>query len=172
MPGSYGGSLSSRKYTAKPGALTRYHHFLLFESQRASIRIYICHYGVARAERSAQELQRQRSLNQPLDRPPHRPCAVGRIISFRHDQIDSRLCELQFQTSLTEHSDYPFELDLNDPLQILPAQSIKYDDVIDSVQKFWPESGAQSVQNALSGLFVVDAAAVDREADVRLLDRP
>src|SRR5215813_13282946 len=55
---------------------------LFHELQRAGGWVYVRHYRVSGDEFSAQELHRQRILNQALDGAPHRPCPVGRVVAF------------------------------------------------------------------------------------------
>src|SRR5258705_5362967 len=49
------------------------------------------------------------------------------------------------------------------------AQSIEYDDVVDPVQEFRPESRSQGIENHLPRFLVVVPARMDGEADMELL---
>src|SRR5579862_23513 len=56
----------------------------LLETESVFHRVAVHNDGVAGHKIAAQQAQRERVLNQPLDRPPHWPRSVSRIVALRH----------------------------------------------------------------------------------------
>src|SRR5262249_16704087 len=102
-----------------------------------------------------------------LDGALERPGAVSGIIS-NPDQV--RLCgvvQRDSNVALGQPLSQPFQLNLDDDLQVFFSQAMEDDDLVNSVQKLRPEMAAQLVQNGIFHPLVLAAgksAAVFEDA--------
>ena len=98
---------------------------------------------VALGELALEQPQRERVLDQALDRALERPGAVGRIPARLGDQLLRRVGQLEREPALGEPRAQPRELELDDLAELLARQRLELDDLVDPVQELGPEELAQ-----------------------------
>ncbi len=94
---------------------------------------------VALAELALQHLQGQRVEHAPLDGALERACAVGRIVAFLHQEVLGRVGQLDVNLPILEPLQQAAKLDVDDLLQVLEAERVEEDDLVDPVQELRPE---------------------------------
>src|SRR5579863_5133024 len=109
----------------------------------ARLRIRIHAQCIAWLHFAVQKLQRQRVLDQPLNRTLHRPRAVRRIVAFAEEQSFRRRSEVQFHLLLAEPLQQMPQLKVNDVLDLVLAQRTEQHDIINPVQELRTEDLAQ-----------------------------
>src|SRR3954463_9188986 len=105
----------------------------------ATLRGDVDHDGFAFVEVAVDQLERQRILDQPLDRAPHRPGAVLRVVTFGDDDVLGGGRNFELELAILQEFAYVRQLDVHDLTQVFARQSIKYDDIVNAVQKLGPE---------------------------------
>ena len=108
--------------------------------------------------------QRQRIEHPALDRPLQRPRAVHRIVSFFDDQVPRFVGELDPDLPILEPPQQRRELDVDDLPDVLAAERVEEDDVVDPVQELRLEVLRAAPRSA--------AAACPRRASVSPAHRP
>src|SRR2546428_9632258 len=118
---------------------------LLFKLERAVFRVDV--NGLAFADFAFEDVDRQRIENLFLNRAPERTRAVNRIVTFAGKELFSRIRQVERDLLLLEPFRQSGQLDFNDLLQIILAQPIEDDDLVDAVKKFGTEMRAQRVHD-------------------------
>ena len=78
-----------------------------------------------------EDVDRKRVENFALDRAPQRARPVNGIVTCAREQLFGRVGKLQRDLLLLEPFRQTFQLDLDDLFQIILAQSIEDDDLVD-----------------------------------------
>ena len=107
---------------------------------------------------AVENLQRQRILNQLLDRALQRTRAKVRIVTLREQQIFGRIGQLQRNLAIGEQAANVFEAQLDDPYQLFLAQRTEDDDVVDAVQELRLEVRVQQLLYLLAGFLEIPPA--------------
>ena len=94
---------------------------------------------VALGEVAFEQPQRERVLDQPLERALERPRAVGGIPAGLRDGLLRRVGQLEREAALGEPLAQPRELQLDDVGELLARQRLELDDLVDPVQELRPE---------------------------------
>ncbi len=97
---------------------------------------------VAVDELALEHGHRQRILNQPLDRPLERPRAERRIVAFLGEHALRLGRHLERDLALGEQLLEPRELEVDDLLDLLGAERVEDDDVVDAVEELGLERAA------------------------------
>src|SRR5581483_1488469 len=97
----------------------------------------------ARLDFAAEQFHRQRILYQALNRPLQWPRAVDRVETFAGQQLFRGLYKRERNLPFGEHLSQSLELDFDDLPEVLNAQPLEDDDVINAVEKFRLERVAQ-----------------------------
>ena len=113
---------------------------------------------------SLQDLERQRIQDHALDDAFQRTCAIGRIVSAFGEQVARLGREVQRDPHVLQPFGQPFELHVHDPADVVPAQRVEHDDVVDPVEKLRPEILPQRPQHFLGLLFLRTARAMEHLA--------
>src|SRR5437773_1320620 len=79
--------------------------------------------------------ERERVLQQPLDRPLERPGAVHGIVAFRHDQLLRPGGHLEAQLALRHQPLHPLDLEIDDAADVLARKRSENDHVVHAVQE-------------------------------------
>src|SRR5471032_2763160 len=143
-------------------------------------------YRVSLEEVPFEHLQRERIQHLPLTRPLERPCAVRRVEAFLHEIFLGLVRQLHVNLGLLEPLHQAPELDVDDLLQVLAAERVEEDDLVDPVQELGPEVLTQRLVHLAPRAFINStafahrlfgdevAAQIGRHDDDRVLevDRP
>src|SRR5438477_12297300 len=86
--------------------------------------------------------ERERVLQQPLDRPLERPGTIHRIVAFRHDQLLGRRGHLEAQLALRHEPLHPLDLEIDDASDVLARERPADDHVVHPVQELGLERRA------------------------------
>src|SRR5262245_54409043 len=105
------------------------------------------HYGVAIAERTFEELDRQRVLNQVLNGAFERAGSERRIVAFGRDQVSGRGTDLEADTTFGQQVAQAGQLQFNDVTKLFPVQWSEYNDVVHAVQEFGAEMATKFSQH-------------------------
>src|ERR1044072_928061 len=111
--------------------------------------------GLAGENFAAQELRRERVLNQRLYRALKRARAVERVVALLREQRLRRVVELKPHVALLQEAAQAFELYLDDAAYLLARELVEDDYVVHAVQNLRLEVLAQDFQDGLSDLFLV-----------------
>src|SRR5919202_7085747 len=116
---------------------------------------------VAVGELALQHAHRQRLDQVLLDGPLERPRAVHRVEALASHQLFGRVGELEPHLALGQPLAQPAQLDLDDALDLLQAQRVEDDDLVDAVDQLGPEVRPHGVHDPLADLVFAHAALVD-----------
>src|SRR5207249_4134191 len=89
------------------------------EAERIAVLRPVHPYPVAFGELPLEHGERQRILQQPLDRPLERPRAVHRVVAFRHDQLLRRRPHLEGELALRHEPLHALDLEIDDARDVL-----------------------------------------------------
>src|SRR5262245_29767111 len=115
------------------------HRDELAELQRSSAGGGVHNHGIALYKLAGNQLQCQRILNQPLDRPAHRTGSELGIVTLGDQHVLGRGGDLQPQLAVLHQPSQRSDLDLDDFSQVLARQRVEHDDVVDAIQNLRPE---------------------------------
>ena len=90
-------------------------------------------------EIAVEQLQRQRVLYQALYGAPHRPGPVLRVETFGDNAVLGGRGHFQRELAAIQQPGHIVQLDVHDLRQVVAGQRIKYDDIVNTVQKLGPE---------------------------------
>ncbi len=96
-------------------------------------------HDVAVHEVAFEQPERERVLEQPLNRPLERTRAVGRVPAGLGERRLRRVGQLEAETALGEPAAQPLELQPDDLAELLARQRPELDDLVDPVQELRPE---------------------------------
>src|SRR5437763_3892451 len=116
---------------------------------------------VAVDELALQHAHRQRLDQVLLDGPLERPRAVDGVEALASHQLLGRLSELQRDLALGESRPQRPQLDLDDALDLLQAERVEDDDLVDAVQELGSEMRPHRVHNPLANLVFAEPALGD-----------
>ena len=142
----------------------RVERFLSREADLAEFRVSPNH--VALPELALEQAQRERVLEQPLDRTLERSRTVGRVPACLGDQLACAVRQLEREAALGEPLVQPRELHPDDLAELLTRERLEHDDLVDPVQELGPEAirhvlgGADVRGHDHDGVAEVDRAAV------------
>src|SRR5437588_3676295 len=131
--------------------------------------------GVARREVALQDFHRQRIEHQALQRALQGTRSVDRIVPGPAYRLLGTVSQLQLQLLVGEQLRQPCQLDVHDAGQLLAAQAVEDDDLVDAVQELGPQLGADRLLDAALLLLVHPArdvlrAEVGGEDDQRIAE--
>src|SRR2546425_4540169 len=113
IPARSAGSRTSRFRCARRHALER---------ERITVLRPIHADPIALGELPFEHRERERVLQQPLDRPLERPGAVHRVVALRHDQLLRRGRHLEAELALGDEPLHPLDLELHDASDVLARE--------------------------------------------------
>src|SRR5215813_10056539 len=96
---------------------------------------------------AAEEFHRQRVLDHILNGAFQRTRAVDRVKALARQKLFGRIVEPKSDLALFEHAAQRFELNLDDPAQLLDPQALEDDHVVDAVEELRLELRAQLVHH-------------------------
>src|SRR5690606_17464584 len=109
-------------------------------------------------ELAFEQPDRERVLHQPLDRPLEWPRAERGIVPLAGDEVEGLVGEAHRDPALREHAAHTLQLQPDDLVQLLLAERVEHDDVVDAVQELRPEMPPQLREHDALGLLPVSAA--------------
>src|ERR1700680_4166524 len=115
----------------------RAHVAFLLEYQLRAAAAYA--YSIPGHELVAQDALRKRILDLLLDRALQRPRAVHRIEARLADQIARLVIQVELHIAIEHPPPQVVELDFHDRANLLGAQRMEHDDVVDAVDELGPE---------------------------------
>src|SRR6185295_10090221 len=101
--------------------------------------------NVTRTILALQDLERNRILQQPLNGALEGPGSENRIVSLLRQELPRLRRDLETQVARGDQLLQVSQLKLNDAKDVLPAQLVEDDHVVDSIQELGPEIVAQLV---------------------------
>src|SRR5712691_3393653 len=143
---------------ALPFRLCRFflpHALADFEFHLAGFLVGIHHDVIAVQNLSVQNLQRQRILDQLLNGALERSSAEVGVVSLSEEQLFGGVGELDRDLTVGKQAAHVFKAQLDNLDQLLFAKRTEDDDVVDPVQKLWPEVSVQRVHHLFAGLLKV-----------------
>src|SRR4051812_15303628 len=102
---------------------------------------------IALVELALEHRQRQRILQQPLNRPLEWPRAERGIVPLGREHLPRRRCQLERETALGEKLLESVKLEIDDVLDLRFAEWPEDDDVIDPVEKLGTEVLAERARD-------------------------
>ena len=83
---------------------------------------------------SAEQLERQRILDEALEGPLERAGSIVRVIPFLKENLLGLLGDFQLDLARRQPGPQPLQLKIDDPADFCAPQGIEDDDVIDAVR--------------------------------------
>ena len=105
----------------------------MLEDDRLALRVH--RDGVAVGDLALEQLQRERVLDQPLDRALERPRAERRVVAFASEKRPGRVRDLELDPPRREPAAEVSELDIHDPRDLLAPKRGEDHDLVDPVQE-------------------------------------
>src|SRR3972149_3038542 len=122
---------------------------------------------ISGGELTLQDLDRQRALDELLDRPPQRPGAEGRVVTGPRQPLAGGFTQFHRQVVLGQPLAHFVHLQVDDALHLLQRERGEDDDFVDAVEELGAESGLERLLDLLLGLAVgargVPVAAAEAE---------
>src|SRR5262249_20104345 len=100
-------------------------------------------------ELALEDLHRERVLEHALDHALERARAVVRVVALLGEQVLRLVGHLDRDPPVGEQPLHPIELDIDDPVEVLAAELVKYDRLVDPVQELGLEMRAPRLVDAL-----------------------
>src|SRR5437870_586534 len=107
-----------------------------FEPHRFALAVAIHQDVIARQNLAFEDLQRQRILNETLNRAPQRPRAVSRVVAFAQENFLCRSSEFQCDVAFGEKRFDALKEQVDDTFQLFLAERIKDHNLIDPIDEF------------------------------------
>ena len=123
------------------------------EAHRIFRGVSIDAHVVAGQDRAFENLQRQRVLYQPLNRPAERPRAVCGIVPFTQEQLFGRVRHFYADAAFGQEFLDAAKQQVHDSLELFLAQRIEDHDFINTVEKLRTERRAQRLHGLLARSF-------------------
>src|SRR6266545_5132402 len=114
--------------------------------------------AIAFFEFSLEDLNRQGILNQTLDRPLERARSVNRVVSFVGKQCLGAIGDIEGHLSARQVLAQPLELNIDNGFDLVAAQVVEDDRLVNPVEKVRFKRFAQSGADALLQLLAILAA--------------
>src|SRR5262245_23413838 len=127
-------------------------------------------YSVAVAERTFEELNSERILNQSLNGTFERTRSERRVITFGCNQVGGRGTDLQLYTTFGQQLAQTRQLELDDSTKLFTTQRSEHDDIVYPVQELRSKMATKFSQHVCLDLVPVCTACslqYVRAADVR-----
>ena len=111
--------------------------------------------NVTGTEFALQDLLSQRVLYLLLNRPSQRSCAVDRIESGRSKPVARGLRQVDAHVTIGETIVQVSKLNIDNAPNVFPAQRMKYDDVVNTIDEFGSKMCPDHVHNSRLHLIVL-----------------
>src|SRR5262249_39249859 len=105
------------------------------ERQRFLLAIITDRDGLAVADLAFEQLPAEGGLQLLLERALQRARPVGRLVADADEVLAGGVGQLQGDLAIREALPQPRQLDVDDLLQVLHAQRVEHDDLIDAVEE-------------------------------------